>query len=208
MIFKSIILIISVGLIGFSSSIAQSLIIPAKGIHIIKDSTVKELILDSLVLNKKSSLIIKNSKDFVIKAKHIVLEDKTSISAHDGKNNGTNLKINGKFVKIGKSVIDVSGLNYVFGDEKYSNGNGGNVEIKYDPNGLKPQSEKTKEKNYVEVLYNGASSSVNPQTEIQNIWYRIGESSRSGRALSGLPRGKIFDAGVGKNGSLNIQVEL
>lgn len=208
MIYKSIVSIIFVGLIGLSSLYAQSLIIPAKGVHIIKDSTLKELILDSLVLNKKSSLIIKNSKDFVIKAKHIILEDKTSISAHDGKNNGTNLKINGKFVKIGKSVIDVSGLNYVFGDEKYSNGNGGNIEIYYEATGLKPQSENSKNKNYVEVLYNGAVSSVNPQSEIQNIWYRIGHSAGSGRALSGLPRGKIFDAGVGKNGSLNIQLDL
>lgn len=187
----------------FDVCFAQSLIIPAKEKYIIKD-TAKVLILDSLVLNKKSSLIIPNQKDFTIQAKYIILEDKTSISAHDGENNGTNLKISGKFLEIGRSVIDVSGHTFLIGKDKFPNGNGGDLLITYHEGGLKPQVDEHKSKNYIEVLTRGASTSISPWNEINNIWYRINLGSGIGRSPAGLPNGKVYDATTGEDGKVDI----
>lgn len=187
----------------FNFCFAQNLIIPAKGRYIIKDTT-NTLILDSLVLKKKSSLVISNKKNFTIKANYIILEDKTSISAHDGKNNGTNLNISGNFLKIGKSVIDVSGLTYLTGEDKFPNGNGGELTLMYHEGGLHPQATKHKSKNYIEVLTKGASTNINPWNDINNIWYRINLGSGLGRSPSGLPNGKVYDATIGNDGKLKI----
>jgi hypothetical protein len=185
---------------------AQSLIIPAKGKHIIKDKAVNELWLDSLVLNKKSSLEIQGKKDFTIYANHIILADKTFITAHDEKNNGTNLKLSGKFIKIGKTVIDVSGRTYEIGNKTEANGNGGKLMIEYQQDGLQPQSVNSKEKNYIETLANGASTSTNPYVDIQNLWYRVAIGSGIGRSPMGLPQGKVYDASEGKDGEIEIKL--
>ncbi|WP_026904926.1 hypothetical protein [Pedobacter glucosidilyticus] len=184
---------------------AQSLIIPAKGKHIIKDKAINELRLDSLVLNKKSSLEIQGKKDFTIYANHIILADKTFITAHDGKNNGTNLKLSGKFIKIGKTVIDVSGRTYEVGNKTEANGNGGNLLIQYNQDGLIPQSDNNKEKNYIETLAKGASTSTNPYVDVQNLWYRVALGSGMGRSPMGLPQGKVYDASEGSQGNIEIK---
>ncbi|MRX46385.1 hypothetical protein [Pedobacter puniceum] len=184
---------------------AQSLIIPAKGKHIIKDKSIKELRLDSLVLNKKSSLEIQGKKDFTIYANHIILADKTFITAHDDKNNGTNLILSGKFIKIGKTVVDVSGRTYEVGNKTEANGNGGKLTIVYDSDGLKPQHLDNKEKNYIETLAKGASTSTNPYVDVQNLWYRVALGSGIGRSPMGLPQGKVYDASEGKDGEVEIK---
>jgi hypothetical protein len=184
---------------------AQSLIIPAKGKHIIKDKSIKELRLDSLVLNKKSSLEIQGKKDFTIYANHIILADKTFITAHDDKNNGTNLILSGKFIKIGKTVVDVSGRTYEVGNKTEANGNGGKLTIMYDSDGLKPQHLDNKEKNYIETLAKGASTSTNPYVDVQNLWYRVALGSGIGRSPMGLPQGKVYDASEGKDGEVEIK---
>nr|WP_039453763.1 hypothetical protein [Pedobacter glucosidilyticus] len=184
---------------------SQSLIIPAKGKHIIKDKAIKELRLDSLVLNKKSSLEIQGKKDFTIYANHIILADKTFITAHDDKNNGTNLILSGKFIKIGKTVVDVSGRTYEVGNKTEANGNGGKLTIVYDSDGLKPQHLDNKEKNYIETLAKGASTSTNPYVDVQNLWYRVALGSGIGRSPMGLPQGKVYDASEGKDGEVEIK---
>ncbi|QEK51106.1 hypothetical protein FYC62_05015 [Pedobacter aquae] len=184
---------------------AQSLIIPAKGKHIIKDKSIKELRLDSLVLNKKSSLEIQGKKDFTIYANHIILADKTFITALDDKNNGTNLILSGKFIKIGKTVVDVSGRTYEVGNKTEANGNGGKLTIVYDSDGLKPQHLDNKEKNYIETLAKGASTSTNPYVDVQNLWYRVALGSGIGRSPMGLPQGKVYDASEGKDGEVEIK---
>lgn len=185
---------------------AQSLIIPAKGKHIIKDKSIKELRLDSLVLNKKSSLEIQGKKDFTIYANHIILADKTFITAHDDKNNGTNLILSGKFIKIGKTVVDVSGRTYEVGNKTEANGNGGKLTIVYNSDGLKPQHLDNKEKNYIETLAKGASTSTNPYVDVQNLWYRVALGSGIGRSPMGLPQGKVYDASEGKDGEVEIKL--
>ncbi len=191
----------------YNQLFAQSLVIKNKERHNLKlaDSSAV-LNLDTLMLGKKSSLYINDKKSLTINAKNIFFGDKSAIVSHDGKNNGTNLIINGRFIDLGKAVIDVSGLDYRFGSAKFPNGNGGNVIIKYDEQGLMPTSSDTKSNNFLEILNRGASSNINPQVEISNIWYRIAIGSGIGRSPTGLPNGKIYDASVGKDGDIQIIV--
>lgn len=183
----------------------QTLHIGARKTHRISDQdSTGVLKLDTLIMDRRAHLVLENKKSFSIEAISIFVDEKAVISAHDSRNNGTDLTLSGKFVELGSLALNVAGREFDQGaNRKAGNGNGGDVLIRYAPEGIRPQLENHRDQHYIGVLNRGAGRARTPQVEIANVWTQIRMGAGTGRP--GGRAGKVYDASEGKDGKTELK---
>ena len=165
-----------------------------------RDSAITVYI-DTLVMKDKSSLQFYGKKNVKLIVKNAFIDDKAVISGVGAKNNASNFDIDIKFNKLGSFYIIARGQDAVNGMKTNPNGDAGNVTLVYDSNGITPQKENKKSKNYLHIDTTPGGLHIIPTADIANIYSRIA-SSPSG--LRGIPQGQIYSGSTGKEGKISI----
>ena len=154
-------MIICIAMMAASAAIAQDI----HTIHIPKleiERNKKEVIggkdsslvvyIDTLVMKHKSQLVFFGKKDVQLHVRHADIAKRGYIYGTDGKNNGTDFKIDMGLEKLGALYILAGGQDANNnGSRTHPNGDGGNVVFTYDSAGLVPQSDDKKSANYLHI---------------------------------------------------------
>ncbi|EFK56807.1 hypothetical protein [Sphingobacterium spiritivorum] len=157
--------------------------------------------IDTLIMGDRASLMFYGKKDVTLVVKYAEIGNQASISGTDGKNNGTNFDIQANIQKLGSLYLIAKGDDAFNGTKTFPNGNGGNVKIKLDKGSIKPQQTDKKAKAYLFVDVEPGGRSVNPNSDLRNIYSRI-KMAPSG--LRGLPQGQIYSGSPGTTGKIEI----
>lgn len=165
-----------------------------------RDSII-EIQIDTLIMGDNSSLQFYGKKDIKLTVNHAEISNKAFISGRGNENNASNFDIDLKFNKLGSLYILANGQDAMNGTKTYPNGDGGTVYLKYDPEGIIPQQENRKAKNYLHVDVSAGGRMTNPTSDVQQIYSRIAQSSPG---LRGLPQGQIYSGSPGKEGKVEI----
>lgn len=168
-----------------------------------RDSSIV-LHIDTLIMKDRASLQFFNKKDVKLIVKHAELGARTFFSGIGSKNNASNFDIDINFHKLGSLYVIAKGEDAMNGTRTFPNGDAGNVNIVYDPNGITPQQENKKAKNYLYVDVTPGGLRVIPTAEIGNIYSRIASSPGG---LRGLPQGQIYSGSPGKEGKVTIKAK-
>ncbi|SEM98531.1 hypothetical protein SAMN05216436_11027 [bacterium A37T11] len=167
-----------------------------------RDSTLS-LTIDTLIMNDRAQLQFFGLKKVTLSVGYAQIGDRVYISGTDGKNNGSHLKIDINFIKLGSLYVLVGGYDANNGTKTFPNGNGGNVQLIYAANGIKPQTVDKKAKNYLLIDTRAGGYRVNPQSDLRNIYSQMRMGS-VGRPLGALPQGQIYSGSPGIDGKSSI----
>ena len=168
-----------------------------------KDSTTI-LYIDTLIMKDKSSLQFYASKDVKLVVGYAELGDRTFISGLAGKNNASNFDIDINLHKLGSLYIIARGQDANNGMKTDPNGDGGNINLTYNKDGVTPQSTDKKSKNYLHTDASPGGLRVVASSDLRNIYDQI---KNSAPGLRGLPQGQIYSGSPGKEGKVNIKVK-
>lgn len=168
-----------------------------------RDSSVS-IFIDTLVMRPNSKISFLNKKDVSMVVRHAVIDKGAWMGGTDGKNNGTNIKLDINFASLKDLQINVSGQDAKNANRKFDNGNGGNVTINYLSTGIKPQIQTSKQSAYLEINNRGGGYHTNPQSDLAVIFGQI-RSGSPGRPLGQLANGRVYSGGLGINGKTDIQ---
>lgn len=162
--------------------------------------------IDTLIMKDRAYLQFFGKKDVKLKVNHAIIHNRGYIFGTDSKNNGTNFDIDIRFDKLGSLHVLAGGLDANNGFRTHPNGNGGNVTLTYAHDGVIPQTENRKEKQYLHIDTRAGGYRVNPQADLYNIYSRI-DLSIVGRPLGNLPQGTIYSGSPGVDGKSNIKAK-
>lgn len=168
-----------------------------------KDSSVS-IFIDTLVMRPDSKIKFFNKKDVTMVVRHAIIDKGAWMGGSDGKNNGTNLKLDINFFSLKDLSINVSGQDAKSANRKFDNGNGGDVVINYLSSGVSPQIQTAKQSAYIEVNNRGGGYRTNPQYDLAVIFGQI-RSGSPGRPLGQLANGRVYSGGYGSDGKTSIQ---
>lgn len=162
--------------------------------------------IDTLVMKDKAALRFYGKKGITLVIRHAEISKNGYIYGNDGKNNGSDFDIDIRFEKLGSLYVLAGGLDANNGFRTHPNGDGGNVSLTYDPEGITPQSEKRRNKHYLHVDTRAGGYRVNPQVDIQNIYSRI-NTGIIGRPLANLQDGNIYSGSPGQDGKSEVKAK-
>lgn len=153
--------------------------------------------IDTLIMKDKSSLQFYGKKDVKLVVKYAEIGKDAFISGMGGQNNASNFDIDINLQKLGSLYVIARGQDAMNGTKTHPNGDGGQVNLTYDPNGIAPQSDDKKQKGYVYIDVSAGGRAINPVTDLNQIYSRI---SMSSPGLRGLPQGQVYSGSPGKEG--------
>lgn len=170
-----------------------------------QDSTLV-LTIDTLIMKDRATLEFFGKKKVKLLVKYAEIPKQGYIVGSDSKNNGTDMDIDIRFEHLGSLYVLVGGRDANNGSRTYPNGNGGNVNFRYDQSGINPQQENKEEVAYLRIDTKAGGYRVNPQTDLYNIYSQIGTGIRSGGGrLGGVPQGQIYSGSPGKDGKSEVK---
>lgn len=162
--------------------------------------------IDTLIMGNRASIRFVGKKDIELVVQHAFIGKRASIYGNDGKNNGTNFDIDIRFDELGSLFVLAGGMDANNGFRTHPNGDGGNVSITYNEDGIVPQTENKRDAHYLAVDTRAGGYRNNPHSEIRSIYGRINPSI-IGRPLSGLQQGMIYSGSPGKDGDVEIAAQ-
>ena len=168
-----------------------------------RDSSVS-IFIDTLVMRPNAKIRFLNKKDVTMLVRHAVIEKGAWIGGSDGKNNGTNIKLDINFSSLKNLTINVAGQDAKSANRKFDNGNGGNVAINYLSSGVIPQIQTPKQSAYIGIDNRGGGYRTNPQSDLAVIFGQI-RSGSPGRPLGQLSNGRVYSGGYGSDGKTTVQ---
>lgn len=182
------------------------LIIDKRKTHVIRQrDSLSNVLIDTLVMEDKSTLEFYAAKKASLTVNHAILGKQCIITGTDTKNNGTQFDLKIKFDKLESLFIVSRGFDYQT-RPAFGNGNGGNVTLKYASSGIKPQFEGKKKTAYVSIVNSGGGKAVTPQNDLYIIRSRIAMGAGNiGRPLTNLPQGRVYDGTPGDDGKKVIE---
>ncbi|MGV3763780.1 hypothetical protein [Parapedobacter sp.] len=161
--------------------------------------------IDTLVMKNKSQLVFFGKKDVELHVRHADIEKRGYIYGTDGKNNGTDFKIDMRFEKLGTLYVLAGGQDANNnGSRTFPNGNGGDVTFTYDGDGVLPQTDDKKSAHYLHIDTRAGGYRVNPQNELRNIYSLIGQGT-AGRPLGNLSQGLVYSGSPGEDGDIILE---
>jgi len=160
--------------------------------------------IDTLIMKDRSKLEFFAKKDVKLDIGYAEIGKNVVITGQDSKNNATNFDMDINFQKLESLFIIARGIDAFNGTKTHPNGDGGEVNLYYNPNGITPQSNDKKGDNYIFVDVQPGGMRVNPTSEINQIYGRI---SMSSPGLRGLPQGQIYSGSQGKEGKVTIEAK-
>ena len=190
-----------VGQIAQAQQISKLLIDSRKVYRFNSKDSSGTMTIDTLIMKKRSGIQISNKKTFNLTVKHAFIEEECSISGDDNKNNGTNLTLVANFKELKSLTINTSGLDAKISNQRFPNGNGGDVSISYLSTGVIPQTNSKNKPGYLNIVNRGGGNITTAQDLIP-IMGRINTSSS--RPLANLPNGQVFSGATGKEGKTTI----
>lgn len=158
--------------------------------------------IDTLIMKDKSKLEFFAKKDVKLEIGYAEIGNNVLITGQDSKNNATNFDIQANFKQLGSLFIIARGIDAFNGTKTFPNGDGGIVTLAYDSQGVAPQTSDKKGKNFVFIDVRPGGLSVNPSSEVRQIYSRI---AMSPGGLRGLPQGQIYSGSPGKDGKSEIK---
>ncbi|MEI5984700.1 MULTISPECIES: hypothetical protein [Sphingobacterium] len=158
--------------------------------------------IDTLIMKDKARLDFFAKKDVKLEIGYAEIGNNVVITGTDSKNNATNFDISSNFQQLGSLFIIARGFDAFNGTRTFPNGNGGKVTLAYNDKGIVPQTKEKNKKNYVFVDVQPGGLSVNPSSEIRQIYSRI---AMSPGGLRGLPQGQIYSGSPGMEGKVEIK---
>lgn len=165
-----------------------------------KDST-SIIHIDTLIMKDKSSLQFFGKKDVKITVGYAEIGNNVFISGRSGKNDASNIDLDIDFQKLGSLYVIARGQDANNGTKTDPNGNAGNINIMYSSNGISPQTENKKAKNYLHTDVTPGGLRVVPTSDLRNIYDQI---RRSSPGLRGVPQGQIYSGSPGTEGKVTI----
>ncbi len=159
------------------------------------------IIIDTLIMADRSKIEFFGKKDVKIEIGYAEFGNNVVIFGQDSKNNATNMDIKVNIQKLGSLFLIGRGNDAMNGTKTYPNGNGANIKLAYNAQGITPQMTDKKGKNYLfaDVEPGGLRTSAN--NEIRQIYSRI---SLSAPGLRGLPQGQIYSGSPGNEGKFEL----
>ena len=157
--------------------------------------------IDTLIMKDRSSLQFYGKKDVKLIVKHAEIGKGVFISGLASQHNASNFDIEINMQKLGSLYIIARGQDAMNGTKTAPNGDGGEVVFKYHPNGIKPQSEDKKQNNFLYVDVSAGGRSINPVSDLNQIYSRIATSAPG---LRGMPQGQVYSGSPGKEGKVVI----
>lgn len=160
--------------------------------------------IDTLVMKDRSSLQFYGKKDIKLVVKHAEIGKNTFISGMGGQNNASDFDIDINLQKLGSLYVIARGQDAMNGTKTDPNGDGGQVNFKYDPSGITPQSDDKKQSGYVYIDVSAGGRTINPVSDLNQIYSRI---NMSAPGLRGMPQGQVYSGSPGKEGKAVIAVK-
>ncbi|MFZ4262996.1 hypothetical protein ACFRAE_13190 [Sphingobacterium sp. HJSM2_6] len=159
------------------------------------------IIIDTLIMADRSKLEFFGKKDVKLEIGYAEIGNNVVIFGQDSKNNASNLDIKVNIQKLGSLFLIGRGNDAMNGTKTYPNGNGAQIKLAYNTQGIQPQMTNKKGKNFlfVDVEPGGLRSSAD--NEIRQIYSRI---SLSSPGLRGLPQGQIYSGSPGNQGKFEL----
>ena len=163
--------------------------------------------IDTLVMKNKSQLVFFGKKDVKLHVGHATIEKRGYIYGTDGKNNGTDFDIDIGFGKLGSLYVLAGGQDANNnGSRTYPNGDGGDVSLAYDGDGIIPQTDNKRAAHYLHIDTRAGGYRVNPQSELSNIYSMINQGT-VGRPLGNLSQGMVYSGSPGKDGKIEVKAK-
>lgn len=166
-----------------------------------RDSTLT-LYIDTLILKDHASLQFYALKKVKIIVKHAEIGKRASISGVGAKNNATNFDIQMNIQQLGSLFVVARGLDANNGTRTHPNGDGGDVKFVYHHEGIAPQTDNKRAKNYLHIDASAGGRAVTPQTEVRVIMDRI---AMGAPRIGGLPQGQVYSGSPGRDGKVSIE---
>lgn len=173
----------------------------AKNFRSSRDSSIR-LVIDTLIMEDKSSLRFNGKKDVDIEVQHAFIGENAYISGVGSQNNASNFTIDIGFEKLGSLSILARGIDATNGTKTFPNGDGGNVTLTYNPAMIVPQTQDKKDQHYLQVDVNPGGLHVTPSSEVGLLYSRIAQAPRG---LRGLPQGQVYSGSAGQEGKVEIK---
>lgn len=158
--------------------------------------------IDTLVMRDNATLEFFGVKDAKLVIKHAEIGKRGVITGIGARNNATNFDIEINIQKLGSLYVMANGRDANNGFTTHPNGDGGNVTFKYDPRGIKPQTENRKQKNYLAIDVSAGGYHVNPVSDMRIIMDRIAMAQPG---LRGMPGGQVYSGSPGREGKKVIE---
>jgi len=170
-----------------------------------RDSTLV-LTIDTLIMKDRATLEFFGKKKVKLQVGYAEIPKQAYIVGSDSKNNGTDMNIDIRFEQLGSLYVLTGGRDANNGTRTYPNGNGGNVNFRYDQSGISPQQENKDAVAYLRIDTKAGGYRVNPQSDLYNIYSQIGMGIRTGAGrLGGVPQGQIYSGSPGKDGKSKVE---
>lgn len=107
--------------------------------------SVLVLKIDTLIMEDRAALQFYGKKHVTMVIKHAEIGDRVNFTGRGGQNNASDMDIHIRFNQLGSLYIMADGQDANNGMRTHPNGDGGNVRLYFDPNGIRPQQEQSKE---------------------------------------------------------------
>lgn len=168
-----------------------------------RDSSIR-LIIDTLIMEDKSSLRFFGKKEVDIEVQHAFIGENTHISGVGSQNNASNFKVDIGFEELGSLSILARGIDAINGTKTFPNGDGGNVVLTYNPSMITPQTQDKKGQHYLHVDISPGGLHVTPSSEVSLLYSRIAQAPSG---LRGLPQGQVYSGSAGQEGKVEIKAK-
>lgn len=166
-----------------------------------RDSTLT-LRIDTLILKDNASLQFYGLKDVKLIVNYAEIGKKAFISGISAKNNASNFDIEMNIQKLGSLFVVARGHDAMNGMRTDPNGDGGDVKFVYKKDGITPQTDNRKGKNYLYIDASAGGRAVNPQADIRIIMDRVASGIPR---VGGLPQGQVYSGSAGREGKVTIE---
>src|SRR3546814_541424 len=158
-------------------------------------------------MKHKSQLVFCGKKDVQLHVGHADIAKRGYIYGTDGKNNGTDFKIDMRLEKLGALYVLAGGQDANNnGSRTHPNGDGGDVVFTYDSAGIVPQTGDKKSANYLHIDTRAGGYRVNPQSDLRNIYSMINQGT-AGRPLGSLSQGMVYSGSPGEDGEITVKAD-
>ena len=157
--------------------------------------------IDTLIMKDRSSLQFYGKKDVKLVVKYAEIGKNVFVSGIGAQNNASNFDIDIHLQKLGSLFVLARGQDAVNGTKTFPNGDGGTVNFRYDPSGVKPQREDKKQTAYLQIDVSPGGRAVNASSDLYQIYSRIATSAPG---LRGMPQGQVYSGSPGKEGKATV----
>lgn len=164
--------------------------------------SIMTLHIDTLIMKDRASLQFYGLKDVQLNIGYAEIGKDVVFSGIGSKNNASNFDIDINFAKFQSLYVIARGIDAMNGTRTHPNGDGGNVTVHYDPNGLVPQQEDRKSKQHLKIDASAGGRRVNPPTDVALVMSRIG---MGGPRMGGIPQGQVYSGSPGLEGKVVVE---